>query len=129
MHQRARFSNRNAPIQIYLDCKEQVLDAVAAAVLHENLTHNFAYNKTRFMGLVKTLIELGQSYSATSSIDKSSLFPTGTVVWEEVLHLLGKRNGGTRNEINEILHMGEGISYHGVKVECNENEYFDSNVE
>lgn len=74
----------------------------AAVAVHDNLLLTFSYHKTRTMGFVKTLIEIGQSYSAASSIDMSSLLPTETVVQEGVMRLIEKGNDGKRDEMNVI---------------------------
>lgn len=47
----------------------------------------------------------------------NSLLPARTVVREEVMPLLEKRNEDIRNDMNEMLHMGGEISCNGVKIE------------
>lgn len=128
MHRQARFNDSSAPIQLSSEYKERLIDAAAAAVVHDSLLLAFAYHKTGFMSLVKTLIEIGQSYSAASSIDMSSLLPTGTAVREGVMYLLEKRNRGIKSETNEILQLRGGILCDGVKVETNGNKYFHFNI-
>lgn len=83
MHRPARFNNRSVTIQLPSDCKERSIHAAAAVVAHDNLPHNFAYHKTGFMGLVKTLIKIRQSYLAASSTDMISLLTTLAAVREE----------------------------------------------
>lgn len=105
MYQQARSYYSNVPIQIHLDCEERLVDAAAAAVVRDNSPLNFAYHSTEFMGLVNSLIEIGQSYTAASSNDMNSLLLTGAAVREEAMCLRKKRNGGIRDDIIEILQM------------------------
>lgn len=102
IHQQARFNESDASIKLPLDRKEQSIDAAAAAVGYDNLPLNFGNHKTGFIGLIKTLVEIGHLCSAASSIDMSSVLPTGTAVRERDMRLLKKRIKIIRNKLNEI---------------------------
>lgn len=115
----------DVPLVVPADMKADLVRAAARSVVLDNMPLNFAYHRSGFMGLARTLVNIGQSYAAATSINLKTLLPSGTAVREGVLNLASEYRAIFKEKLPEVLRVGGGISCDGVKVELTGKKYYD----